>query len=98
MCLLDIAKAFPSTTHPCILEALRLIGTPQDLLQLVNAIYTSSSKQYCDFRYPLRRGIKEGCPLCPPLFILVGVYRALCARCAKSWLFSTTGSSVSSED
>ena len=23
---------------------------------------------------------------------------ALCARCAKSWLFSTTGSSVSSED
>ena len=27
-----------------------------------------------------------------------GAYRALCARCAKSWLFSTTGSSVSSED
>ena len=24
--------------------------------------------------------------------------RALCTRCAKSWLFSTTGSSVSSED
>ena len=28
----------------------------------------------------------------------VGAYRALCTRCAKSWLFSTTGSSVSSED
>ena len=27
-----------------------------------------------------------------------GAYRALCARCAKSWLFSTTGRSVSSED
>ena len=27
-----------------------------------------------------------------------GAYRALCARCAKSWLFSTTGSSVLSED
>ena len=27
-----------------------------------------------------------------------GAYRALCARCAKSWPFSTTGSSVSSED
>ena len=24
--------------------------------------------------------------------------RALCTRCAKSWMFSTTGSSVSSED
>ena len=28
----------------------------------------------------------------------LGAYRALCARCAKSWLFSTTGGSVSSED
>ena len=27
-----------------------------------------------------------------------GAYRALCARCVKSWLFSTTGSSVSLED
>ena len=27
-----------------------------------------------------------------------GAYRALCTRCAKSWPFSTTGSSVSSED
>ena len=27
-----------------------------------------------------------------------GAYRTLCARCAKSWLFSTAGSSVSSED
>ena len=27
-----------------------------------------------------------------------GAYRALCTRCAKSWLFSNTGSSVSSED
>ena len=32
------------------------------------------------------------------LFGLQGAYRALCTRCAKSWLFSTTGSSVSSED
>ena len=28
----------------------------------------------------------------------LGAYRALCARCAKSWQFSTTVSSVSSED
>ena len=30
--------------------------------------------------------------------LLKGAYRALCARCAKIWPFSTTGSSVSSED
>ena len=28
----------------------------------------------------------------------LGAYCALCGRCAKSWLFSTTGSSVSSKD
>ena len=27
-----------------------------------------------------------------------GAHRALCARCAESWLFSTTRGSVSSED
>ena len=31
-------------------------------------------------------------------FLYKGAYRALCTRCAKSWPFSTTGSSVSSED
>uniref|UniRef100_A0A7S4GE39 Reverse transcriptase domain-containing protein n=1 Tax=Eutreptiella gymnastica TaxID=73025 RepID=A0A7S4GE39_9EUGL len=33
VCLLDIAKAFPSTPHPSILEALRIIGTPPQLTQ-----------------------------------------------------------------
>ena len=34
----------------------------------------------------------------PRDMVAKGAYRALCARCAKSWLFSTAGSSVSSED
>ena len=71
VCLLDIAKAFPSTPHPSILEALRIIGTPPNLLNMISSIYHSSSNQYHDFQYPLRRGIKEGCPLSPSLFILV---------------------------
>ena len=39
------------------------------------------------------------CKLCIPVYGGVPcAVRALCARCAKSWPFSTTGSSVSSED
>ena len=44
-------------------------------------------------------GAREGCQEPKNQFVyLQGAYRALCGRCAKSWLFSTTGSSVSSED
>ena len=40
---------------------------------------------------------KSGLGLVEVVVEAEGAYRALCARCAKSWLFSTTGSSVSSE-
>ena len=47
------------------------------------------------------RGLHAVCRLGPQPLAKGGVpcaVRALCTRCAKSWLFSTTGSSVSSED
>ena len=45
-----------------------------------------------------RVGDHKGVHSIPIFWYTGGAYRALCARCAKSWLFSTTGSSVSSED
>ena len=39
-----------------------------------------------------------GSPILLHPLVTGGAYRALCTRCAKSWLFSTTGSLVSSED
>ena len=54
------------------------------------------------------QGAEKSRRCCSTLYVLVpqkfcwsmlkGAYRALCVRCVKSWLFSTTGSSVSSED
>ena len=44
---------------------------PPNLLNMISSIYHSSSHQYHDFQYPRRRGIKDGSPLSPSLFILV---------------------------
>ena len=71
ICLLDIAKAFPSTPPDAIHTALELIGAPHSIRMLVSAIYSGSTNRYQDFQYKLPKGIKEGCPLSPSLFLLV---------------------------
>ena len=71
ICLLDIAKAFPNTPHDSIHTALELIGTPQSIRTLIKSMYQGSTNQYQDYQYKLTRGIKEGCPLSPSLFVLV---------------------------
>ena len=65
VCLLDIAKAYPSMPHECLTYGLQLIGTPARIYNMVASIYAHSTGVYGDVRFPLRRGIKEGCPLSP---------------------------------
>ena len=71
MCLIDIAKAYPSMPHPAITYTLQAIGTPQHLVEMIRDIYHRSTLQYGSFVYSLERGVKEGCPLLPSLFVLV---------------------------
>ena len=70
VCLLDVAKAFPSTPHGAILQALHCIGAPAHLLQLVEQIYQQPMNECGGLTYRVHRGIKEGCPLSPALFTL----------------------------
>ena len=81
--LRDIAKAYPSTPHPSINVALEAIGTPRRLIRLIELIYQQSTHSYKEFNYPLSRGIKEGCPLSPSLFVLV--YEAFHATLSKEY-------------
>ena len=71
ICLVDIAKAFPSTLHVCLVDSLQAIGAPPHVSRMVKSIYTLSTCQFGKLRFPLTRGIKEGCPLSPALFVLV---------------------------
>uniref|UniRef100_A0A7S4GK73 Reverse transcriptase domain-containing protein n=1 Tax=Eutreptiella gymnastica TaxID=73025 RepID=A0A7S4GK73_9EUGL len=71
MCLIDIAKAYPSMLHPAITYALQAIGTPQHLIEMIRDIYRRSTLQYGSFVCSFERGVKGGCPLSPSLFVLV---------------------------
>ena len=84
ICLLDIAKAFPSTPHVCLVESLQAIGAPPHVSRMVKSIYTPSTCQCGKLRFPLTRGIKEGRPLSLALFVLV--YETFYATSAKEFL------------
>mmetsp|Transcript_45101 Transcript_45101/g.80680 ORF Transcript_45101/g.80680 Transcript_45101/m.80680 type:complete len:189 (-) Transcript_45101:906-1472(-) len=75
VCLLDIAKAFPSAPYPSLINALSIIGAPPRLMAIVTRIYHASwnvcTTHGGTVRYKLLRGIKEGCPLSPVLLMLL---------------------------
>ena len=81
--LLDIAKAFPSTPHVCLVEALQALGAPPRVSRMVKSVYTLSTCQYGKLQFPLTRGIKEGRPLSPSLFVLV--FKTFHATLAKEF-------------
>ena len=71
VCLLKIAKAYPNMPHECLTYGLRQIRTPARIYKMVASIYAHSTGVYGDVLFPVHRGIKEGCPLSPALFVLV---------------------------
>ena len=72
---LDIRNAFGSVPHATILNTLRHIGVPDDLISLIMNAYTGASSTFKTPNgetraIPIRAGVKQGCPLSPILFNL----------------------------
>ncbi|KAL3695038.1 hypothetical protein R1sor_008689 [Riccia sorocarpa] len=74
-CKLDFVKAFDRVEHNFLWETLRAMGFSQDFISLaggliaqgtakvhVNGLFTGS--------FPLERGVRQGCPVSPTLFVL----------------------------
>ena len=72
--LLDVAKAFPSVPRPMLTGIVKEAGAPGNIIRMLGEIYqhTPAVLSLHGRDLPIRptRGMKEGCPLSPTLFLL----------------------------
>ena len=72
--LLDVAKAFPSVPRPMLTGIVKEAGAPENIIRMLGEIYqhTPAVLSLYGRDLPIRptRGMKEGCPLPPTLFLL----------------------------
>lgn len=81
---LDIAKAFDSVDRPFLLEALKVLGASDGMIAWVRLLLrdTQASVQangYESSRRAWLAGVRQGCPLSPVLYLIVG-------QALASWL------------
>lgn len=72
---LDFFKAFDSIEHPFILNSLRLFGFGEKFRNIIESLYENSNSSISlsggtSPRFSIKRGVKQGCPLSPFLFII----------------------------
>ena len=74
--LFDFKAAFPSISHEYLFKVLEHIGLPRTAMNLVAALYNGNR---CIIKcggttfpgFPMKAGIRQGCPLSPLLFAVV---------------------------
>lgn len=76
VCLLDVSKAFDSVPHDSIKRALRKVGCPKEMIELIGEQYTNISTTIsygpeCSPKIMINRGVKQGDPMSSILFNLV---------------------------
>ena len=73
---IDAEKAFNKVQHPFMIKTLSKVGIKGAFLNIIKAIYERTTTNIIlngqKFRvFPLRSGIRQGCPLSPLLFNIV---------------------------
>ena len=82
MLLLDFYKAFDSIEHQFIFQSLKLFGFGQPFINIIQTLYNGINSSIIvnhstTQRFNIERGIRQGCPLSPFLFLLVTELLAL---------------------
>ena len=91
--LLDVAKAFPSVPRSMLTNIAKEAGAPESIIRMLGEIYqhTPAVLSLHGRDLPIRptRGMKEGCPLSPILFLLYYdiLPRETMERCLEACLY-----------
>jgi len=72
---IDFYKAFDSIEHPFIFDCLKFFGLGHKFRNIIKSLYENSNSSVSlsggtSPRFPINRGIKQGCPISTFLFIL----------------------------
>ena len=73
----DFASAFPSLAHEFIWVALEVAGFPDKVISAIRGLYNDNRHWWrragrCFPSVTLESGVKQGCPLSPLLYVIVG--------------------------
>lgn len=82
MLFLDYYKAFDTLEHGFLFQALHRIGFGDHLCNMVKMLYTNSNSSIklgnnTSPRFFLKRGVRQGCPVSPYLFIIATQFLSL---------------------